>query len=96
MRLLNMPKIRKPKTACDNKKIDKFISSADSELKQINIFQIPKLDRNAKRDFNAVKVPFNEYEYTNLEFAAEITGRSKLNFIRYAILKEAENLKNKE
>lgn len=89
-----MPKVRKPKTSYNDKKINDFISSADSEPKEIEETQEKKLDKNAKRDFNAVKVPFNEYEYLNLEFAAEMTGRSKLNFIRYAILKEAENLKN--
>ena len=33
-------------------------------------------------------MPFNEYEYRQLEEARR-TGRSKLNFIRYAMLKMA-------
>jgi hypothetical protein len=34
-------------------------------------------------------LPFNEYEYRQLEEASRRTGRSKLNFIRYAMLKMA-------
>ena len=35
-------------------------------------------------------MPFNAYEYARLEALARRTGRSKLNAIRWAILKLAE------
>jgi predicted DNA-binding protein len=47
------------------------------------------LDSDASRDFKAIRLPFNEYEYRQLEEASRRTGRSKLNFIRYAMLKMA-------
>ncbi|MGP5191897.1 hypothetical protein [Vreelandella alkaliphila] len=48
------------------------------------------LDPDAKRDFKAIRVPFNEYEYRQLEALAKATGRTKLNAIRWAILQAAE------
>ena len=91
-----MPKIRQPKTSIDDKKVNDFIDGADSLVTEKNdhLVSNSEPDKNAKRDFNAIKVPFNEYEYKELEFAAEKTGRSKLNFIRYAILKESESLRS--
>lgn len=50
----------------------------------------PPLDPDAKRDFKAIRVPFNEYEYRQLEVLARATGRTKLNAIRWAILQMAE------
>lgn len=49
-------------------------------------------DPKAKRDFKAIRVPFNEYEFEQLEALADKTGRSKLNVIRWAILKMAEEV----
>lgn len=49
----------------------------------------PALDSDAKRDFKAIRVPFNEYEYRQLEALAKATGRTKLNAIRWAILQMA-------
>lgn len=46
----------------------------------------------AKRDYKAIRVPFNEYEFEQLEVLASKTGRSKLNAIRWAILKMAEDV----
>ncbi len=48
------------------------------------------LDPNAKRDYKAIRVPFNEYEFSKLEELAQRTGRTKLNAIRWAILKLSE------
>lgn len=47
------------------------------------------MNPRAIRDYKAIRVPFNEYEYTMLEKLATKTGRSKLNAIRYAITKLA-------
>lgn len=50
-------------------------------------------DPNASRDYKSIRVPFNEHEYSVLDEAARLTGRSKLNFIRWAILQMAEHAK---
>lgn len=63
------------------KEIESFGSSIDMEEESEN-----RLDPDAKRDFKAIRVPFNEYEYRRLERVAQKTGRTKLNLIRWAIL----------
>jgi hypothetical protein len=50
------------------------------------------LDQTAIRDYKAIRVPFNEYEYRQLEVAAKLSGRTKLNFIRYAMLQLAKEV----
>lgn len=50
------------------------------------------LDPNAKREFKAIRVPFNEFEYSKLEEVATKTGRTKLNVMRWGILKLAEEV----
>jgi hypothetical protein len=54
--------------------------------------QINQPDSNAIRDFKAMRVPFNQYEYEQMEAASTLSGRSKLNFMRYAMLKLAKEL----
>lgn len=49
-------------------------------------------DSAAIRDFKAMRVPFNEYEYQQLVKGAALSGRSKLNFMRYAMLKLVKEL----
>ena len=72
-----MPKVRQPKTIINE---DDFINSADSiDIKPF------LLDPNAKRNYKNINVPFNEYEYNMLNDAAQRSGRTKLNFIRWAI-----------
>ncbi len=55
----------------------------------------PNLDPRAPRNYKAIRIPFNEYEYERLELLAKLTGRTKLNVIRWAILEaaRAENRK---
>jgi len=43
-----------------------------------------------------MRVPFNEYEFKQLELACKLSGRSKLNFMRYAMLKFAKELQNEQ
>ena len=52
----------------------------------------PKLDPEANRDFKGIRVGFNEYEYRILEEASRRAGRSKLNYIRHAMLTMAKQL----
>ena len=52
------------------------------------------LNPDAKRDFKAIRVPFNEYEYRQLEALAKATGRTKLNAVRWAILQMAAEVED--
>ena len=79
------PRTLDPKLA---KEIEEFGSTADKEEDPLN-----QLDPTAKRDYKAIRVPFNEYEYLKLERIAQKTGRTKLNLIRWAVLQvEAKEL----
>lgn len=80
--------IKKRGTALD-RKIEEFGASADDSQTQDSVKPI-----RAKRDYKAVRIPFNRYEYEQLVQGAELTGRSKLNFIRYAILRYAKELQS--
>ena len=87
-----MPKRREPALAIKEApntptlaQIEAFAAGADGEVTTQNAI----LDSDASRDFKAIRLPFNEYEYRQLEEASRRTGRSKLNFIRYAMLKMA-------
>lgn len=64
--------------------VEQFAAGADQ--------QPAKLDPNAARDYKALSLPLNQYEYEQLEAGCAISGRSKLNFIRQAILKFAREL----
>lgn len=88
-----MPKRREPISTTPLEKpqptleqIEAFASGADGDVKKV------VLDTDAIRDFKAIRLPFNEYEYRQLEEASRSTGRSKLNFIRYAMLKFAAEI----
>lgn len=72
----------------DAEKIEAFAAQAESKPTQR---QKPILSKDAKRDFKAIRVPFNEYEFTQLERLCEKTQRSKLNMIRHALSFYAEN-----
>ncbi|MCF7970271.1 MAG: hypothetical protein K9L22_03780 [Methylococcaceae bacterium] len=52
------------------------------------------LDQNAPRNFKTISVPFNEYEYEQLVKGINLSGRTKLNFVRYAMLKLAKELQD--
>jgi hypothetical protein len=43
-----------------------------------------------------MRVPFNQYEFEQLEMASKLSGRSKLNFMRYAMLKFAKEIQEGE
>ncbi len=73
--------------------IEAFASGAEGGLKPAPK-PGPKLDPDANRDYKGIRVPFNEYEYRKLELITKKTGRTKLNAIRMAILKMAEELES--
>ncbi|WP_020405268.1 hypothetical protein [Hahella ganghwensis] len=90
-----MVKRREPATAKKQptpEEIEAFASGADGGSITPKQEEKPALDPNAKREFKAIRVPFNEYEYSKLEEVATKTGRTKLNVIRWAILKLAEEM----
>ncbi|MDI1293896.1 MAG: hypothetical protein PSV18_14280 [Methylobacter sp.] len=88
-------KKRDPKKPADNEydiaeKIERFASAADGAV-------ISKVsDPSASRDYKAIRVPFNQYDYEQLEIGAKLSGRSKLNFIRYAMLKMAKEVQEEQ
>ena len=91
-----MVKRREPKANLSVKKheptaeqIEAFASGVDGT----NQRQEPiVLDQNASRKFKTISVPFNEYEYEELIKGINLSGRSKLNFVRYAMLKLSKDL----
>ncbi len=68
--------------------IEKFAAGADGGKPEIDLLPDPE----AKHDYKMISVPFNKYEHTALVAAAQKTGRSRLNLIRWAILQMAEEL----
>ena len=82
-----------------HKKLDELASESDqTRYEALRDGDVKKatLDTDAIRDFKAIRLPFNEYEYRQLEEASRSTGRSKLNFIRYAMLKFAAEIQEKK
>lgn len=67
--------------------VEEFAAGADGGTQKYNMQA--NLNPSAKRDFKGIRVPLNEYEYKKLTELAEKTGRTKLNAIRFAILKLA-------
>lgn len=98
-----MVKRREPKASALNlvnpqptdEQIEAFASGAEGGTK-IEISKAPKLNQSAIRDFKAMRVPFNQYEYEQLDTASKLSGRSKLNFMRYAMLKLAKEIQEEQ
>ncbi|ERS87052.1 hypothetical protein Q672_13285 [Marinobacter sp. EVN1] len=93
-----MVKRREPQATTNAKReptpeqIEAFAAAADGGSPAKKPTPKADLDPNANRDYKAIRVPFNEYEFTKLEELATKTGRTKLNVIRWAILKLAEEV----
>lgn len=71
--------------------IEKFADGADDRAPSND-----EVNRNAKRDYKAIRVPFNKYEFDQLQRGVDLSSRSKLNFIRYAILKLTKELEEEK
>jgi hypothetical protein len=65
--------------------IESFIAGGDES----QVSTDKPLDELAPRSFKAVKFGMNEFEYNLFKAAAQKSGRSLLNFLRYSALKEA-------
>jgi len=87
-----MPKVRKPAVikSPTPDQVEAFAAGADPVTPSA-----PELDPTAPRNFKALKLGLNEYEYQILEDASYKVGRSKLNFIRHAILTMAKQMDSK-
>ncbi|MFI3218745.1 MAG: hypothetical protein QX189_06440 [Methylococcales bacterium] len=89
-----MVKRREPKTITPEplaEQIEAFVAGAEDGQLVIST-DTPVINKNAIRDYKAIRVPFNEYEYQQLEIASQLSGRTKLNFIRYAMLQLAKEI----
>ena len=73
------------------KEIEKFAAGAEGGAVS-NV----EVNQTAIRDYKAIRVPFNQYEYEQLEIGARLSGRSKLNFIRYAMLRMVKELQQEQ
>ena len=70
--------------------VEAFAAGAENGQPPAVVNDGPRSDPHAARNYKAIRVPFNAYEYARLEALARRTGRTKLNAIRWAILKLAE------
>jgi hypothetical protein len=89
-----MVKRREPKTITPEplaEQMEAFVAGAEDGQLVIST-DTPVINKNAIRDYKAIRVPFNEYEYQQLELASQLSGRTKLNFIRYAMLQLAKQM----
>ena len=73
-----MVKPRKTSATTDLDAVAEFGKAADSGKAAKN--------PHASRNFKAVRLPFNEYEWDLLEEGCRLTGRSKLNLLRQAMI----------
>ena len=72
--------------------IEAFAAGVDEYKTETTIV----LDQNAPRKFKTISVPFNEYEYEQLSEGIKLSGRTKLNFVRYAMLKLVKDLQEED
>lgn len=89
-----MVKRREPKATTPEplaEQMEAFVAGAEDGQLVIST-DTPVVNKNAIRDYKAIRVPFNEYEYQQLEIASQLSGRTKLNFIRYAMLQLAKEI----
>ena len=96
-----MVKRREPKASTLNlvtkqptpEQIEAFAAAAEGRGGENLSTQIKEPSPNAIRDYKAMRVPYNQYEFEQLELASQLSGRSKLNFMRYAMLKLAKEIR---
>jgi len=87
-----MVKKREPRATRQptREEIEAFAAGADGG--EAALMAQAALEKNAKRDFKSIRMPFNQFEYEQLDAAAKAAGRTKVNFIRYAIAQLAEEI----
>lgn len=98
-----MVKRREPKASALNlvkpqptpEQIEEFAAKAEGGTKTVKP-KAQELNQNANRDYKAIRFPFNQYEYEQLEMGSKLSGRTKLNFMRYAMLKLAKEMQEEQ
>lgn len=92
-----MVKRRAPKAKLNPEPTDEQIEAFASGVNGDNSKPIIDiLDQNEPRKFKTISVPFNEYEYKQLLEGIKLSSRTKLNFIRYAMLTLAKELQEED
>lgn len=71
------------------KQIEAFAAGADGAPTR-------NLEPSAPRTHKRINVPFNEYEFQRLEEAAKRSGRSKLSYLRWAMLEQVKRDRRKK
>lgn len=83
-----MVKIRKPKATVNN-----FLKTEPTK-EEIEAFAMAADDYSSTKSknkiFKSIRVSFSEHDYHQLDKASKKTGRTKLSFIRRAILEKAD------
>jgi len=72
------------------RRLDIFINNADGGHTEV------QHESTSKVTFKSINLPLNEYIYSALELGSKKTERSKIGFIRNAILKAVEELASAE
>jgi len=80
-----MVKRRENKTHSNKAQIDRFVEQADKTNSE-------ELNPKAPHNYKSIAIPFNEYEFHQLELVCEKTGRSKNSLIRFLILQYAQKV----
>jgi hypothetical protein len=75
----------------NEKAIEDFASQADKILDKKD--DDYSHDPQAKRNFKSINVPLNAYEHEVLEKVSQSLGRTKLNTMRWALLKLFDEIK---
>ncbi len=77
------PRLRNQDTILPN--LDEFIRQPEKPVEVA-------LNPNASRKFKTISLPLNEHEYQHLMEACQKAGRSEKNFLRYAMMRYAEEV----
>jgi hypothetical protein len=78
---MRVPKTETTLSEITPEQVEKFAKGADSFDQPVK----NSPDPNSKEKFKSITVPFNEFEYLQLERLAQKMKRSKLSLIRFAI-----------
>jgi len=96
-----MVKRRRPKASAEDftptdEQVNRFADGADLGARtQTQKQSLRAPTTRSARNFKAIRVPFNEAEFNALTELAEMTGRSKLDAVRFAIAEQVKREQRK-
>ena len=96
-----MVKRRRPKASVEDftptdEQVNRFAAGADQGAPPPTKKRSPPTpSTRSARNFKAIRVPFNEAEFNALTELAEMTGRSKLDAVRFAIAEQVKREQRK-